>query len=111
VASSSDCSAAAPNFPDDRRSVDDLEGLPAPVKALIAGPEAPTEGRTGDHVKACLEVKELELALERRRLLLGRGDLAPFTPAAPATGRKRLSLVSAPGASAAKQSENTQDCK
>ena len=35
-------------------------------------------------LKSCLEVKELEL--ERRRLLLGRGDLAPFTPAAPETG-------------------------
>jgi hypothetical protein len=32
--------------------------------------------------KARLEVKRLELELERRRLLLARGDLAPFTPPA-----------------------------
>lgn len=29
-------------------------------------------------MQACLEVQALELELERRRLLLEKGDLAPF---------------------------------
>lgn len=33
--------------------------------------------------KACLEVQVLELELERRRLLLQKGDLSPFEPVAP----------------------------
>jgi hypothetical protein len=35
-----------------------------------------------DALKACLEAQALELELERRRLLLAKGELAPFEPQA-----------------------------
>lgn len=40
------------------------------------------EEQKAEAVKACLEVKQLEL--ERRRLLLQKGDLTPFLVDAPA---------------------------
>jgi hypothetical protein len=122
----------SPGLLGDWRSIDELDGLPAPIRnAVLAAikllPKVgqvvtmprpitiPTDGVVYDAelahcgsceperaaavqirlkkaeaeaLRACLEVKELELELERRRLLLGRGNLAPFTePAAlPAAG-------------------------
>ncbi len=112
----------AQEVPPDWHSVDDLEGLPAPVQDQIkrllrllprvgevvekSRPiSLPTDGTVYDPelahccscepqreaaisirlekqkaeaLKACLEAQTLQVELERRRLLLQKGDLAPF---------------------------------
>ena len=52
------------------------------------------EKQKAEALKACLEAQKLELELMRRRLLLQRGELGPFTPQ---PGGKILPAENAPG--------------
>lgn len=51
-----------------------------PEKAAAIGIRLETEKASA--MKACLDVQQLELELTRRRMLLAKGDLSPFEPAA-----------------------------